>query len=196
MVTTSLVAAPKSRKSQVYVGVYNGNGHHVEGRRWTHRLLERLDEVPLVYHPSFLLSAGLMACIYDPTDGTPLFLRARDTVRDLGDRLQMAWALAMLSYAMFRDSSAAMVLVEESLAMFRELDHQPGIAQTLNIIGKSRVSVAMMTTPSERMRKSLLSLGRRVRYFGSPLSIRTLPSLPSMKARLSVRESWNESHYG
>ncbi len=113
-----------------------GNGHHVEGRRWTHRLLERLDEVPLVYHPSFLLSAGHMACIYDPADGAPLFLRARDSARDLGDRLQMAWALAMLSYAMFRDSSAAMVLVEESLAVFRELDHQPGIAQTLNIIGE------------------------------------------------------------
>jgi tetratricopeptide (TPR) repeat protein len=92
--------------------------------------------VPLLYHPSFLLSAGHLACMYDPADGAPLFLRARDTARDLGDRLQMALALAMLSYAMFRDSSAAMVLVEESLAVFRELSYQPGIAQTLTIIGE------------------------------------------------------------
>jgi tetratricopeptide (TPR) repeat protein len=113
-----------------------GNGHHVEGRRWTHRLLERLDEVPLLYHPSFLLSAGHLACMYDSAAGTPLFIRARDTARDLGDRLQMAFALAMLSYMMFRESSAAMVLVEENLAVFRELSHQPGMAQALNIIGE------------------------------------------------------------
>ena len=65
-----------------------------------------------------------------------MFLRARDTARDLGDRLQMAWALALLGYTMLRDSSAAMVLVEESLALFRELNEQPGIAQALNIIGE------------------------------------------------------------
>ena len=50
-----------------------GNGHHVEGRRWTHRLLERLDEVPLTYHPRFLLSAGHMACLHDLADETRCF---------------------------------------------------------------------------------------------------------------------------
>jgi predicted ATPase/DNA-binding CsgD family transcriptional regulator len=113
-----------------------GNGHHVEGRRWTQQLLERLDEVSLVYHPKFLLSAGHLAFLYDLDSGKPLFRRALDISRDLGDRLQMAWALALLGYTMLRERSAAMPIVEESLALFRELNHQPGIAQALNIIGE------------------------------------------------------------
>jgi predicted ATPase/DNA-binding CsgD family transcriptional regulator len=113
-----------------------GNGHHVEGRRWTQQLLERLDEVSLVYHPKFLLSAGHLAFLYDLDTGKPLFRRALDISRDLGDRLQMAWALALLGYTMLRERSAAMPIVEESLALFRELNHQPGIAQALNIIGE------------------------------------------------------------
>jgi predicted ATPase/DNA-binding CsgD family transcriptional regulator len=113
-----------------------GNGHHIEGRRWTQQLLERLDEVSLVYHPKFLLSAGHLAFLYDLDTGRPLFRRALDISRDLGDRLQMAWALALLGYTMLRERSAAMPIVEESLALFRELNHQPGIAQALNIIGE------------------------------------------------------------
>ncbi|MEO6889554.1 MAG: LuxR C-terminal-related transcriptional regulator [Ktedonobacteraceae bacterium] len=113
-----------------------GNGHHVEGRRWTQQLLKRLDEVSLVYHPKFLLSAGHLAFLYDLDTGKPLFRRALEISRDVGDRLQMAWALALLGYTMLRDRPAAMPLVEESLALFRELSHQPGIAQALNILGE------------------------------------------------------------
>src|SRR5205823_11246677 len=68
--------------------------------------------------------------------GKHLFMRALSTARDVGDRLQMGWALALLGYTMFRERSASMPLVEESLALFRELNHQPGIAQALNIIGE------------------------------------------------------------
>jgi predicted ATPase/DNA-binding CsgD family transcriptional regulator len=113
-----------------------GNGHHVEGRRWTQQLFKRLDEVSLVYHAKFLLSAGHLAFLYDLDTGKPLFKRALEISRDVGDRLQMAWALALLGYTMLRDRSAAMPLVEESLALFRELSHQPGIAQALNIMGE------------------------------------------------------------
>jgi predicted ATPase/DNA-binding CsgD family transcriptional regulator len=113
-----------------------GNGHHVEGHQWTQRLLKRLDEVSLVYHPRFLLSAGHLAFLYDLDAGKPLFSRALTIARDLGDRLQIAWALALLGYTMLQDRSAAMPLVEESLALFRELSHQPGIAQALNIMGE------------------------------------------------------------
>src|SRR5258706_6306293 len=99
-----------------------GNGYHVEGRRWTQQLLERLDEVPLVYHPKFLLSAGHLAFLHDLDTGKPLFKRALDISRDLGDRLQMAWALALLGYTMLREPSTAMPIVEERLALFRELN--------------------------------------------------------------------------
>ena len=48
----------------------------------------------------------------------------------------MAWAMAMLSHTMVGDPSAAMGLALESLSVFRELAHQPGMAQTLNTIGE------------------------------------------------------------
>lgn len=113
-----------------------GNGYHVEGRRWTQLLLERLDEVSHVYHPKFLLSAGHMAFLYDLDAGKPLFMRALDVSRDVGDQLQMAWALALLGYTMLPEPDAALPIVEESLAVFRDLKHQPGMAQALNILGE------------------------------------------------------------
>ena len=113
-----------------------GTGYHVEGRRWTQLLLERLNEVPPAYHPKFLLSAGHMAFLYDLDAAKPLFIRARDIAREMGDQLQMAWALALLGYTMLPRPQAAKPLVEESLAVFRDLNHQPGMAQALNIMGE------------------------------------------------------------
>jgi hypothetical protein len=69
-----------------------GNGYHVEGRRWTLRLLERLDDVPMMYHPKFLVSAGHMAFLDDLDTGRPLFVRARESANEVGDRLQLACA--------------------------------------------------------------------------------------------------------
>jgi non-specific serine/threonine protein kinase len=113
-----------------------GNGYHVEGRRWTQQLLEHLNDVPLVYQPKFLVSAGHMAFMEHLDAGRPLFTRARDIARDVGDRHQLAWALALLGYTMLPEPQAATPIVEESLALFRELGHQPGIAQALNILGE------------------------------------------------------------
>ncbi|GCE29770.1 hypothetical protein KDA_52540 [Dictyobacter alpinus] len=113
-----------------------GNGYHVEGYQWTQRFLARLDAVPLVYHPWFLLSAGHMAFLRDLDAGKQLFLRMLACARDLGNRQQVAWALAFLGYTMVAEPQAALPLVEESLALFRALKHQPGIAQALNIIGE------------------------------------------------------------
>ncbi len=127
-----------------------GNGYHIEGRRWTQQLLERLDEVSLVYQPKFLLSAGHLAFLHDLDAGKPLFVRALDTARDLGDRLQMAWALALLGYTMLREPQMATPIVEESLALFRELNHQPGIAQALNIIGE----IARFSHDSDHARRA------------------------------------------
>jgi tetratricopeptide (TPR) repeat protein len=113
-----------------------GKGYHVEGIRWTQRLLERLDEAPRAYHAPFLLSAGRMAWMVDLAAATRLFVRAVDVARELGDRRQAGWALAFQAYAMHRDPVAAMPIAEASLALFREMEDLPGIAQTLNIIGE------------------------------------------------------------
>jgi predicted ATPase/DNA-binding CsgD family transcriptional regulator len=118
-----------------------GKGYHVEGIRWIQLLLERLDETPAIYHAQFLISAGRMAWMVDLDAATRLFVRAFDVSRDLGDKLQAAWALAFQGYAMQRVPEAAMPIAETSLALFREMNHQPGIAQALNIIGElARIS--------------------------------------------------------
>jgi predicted ATPase/DNA-binding CsgD family transcriptional regulator len=113
-----------------------GKGYHVEGIQWTQRLLKRLDETPRGYHAKFLIGAGRMAWMVDLDEATRLFVRALDISRDLGDDLQAAWALAFQGYAMQREPGAAMPIAEASLALFREMDHLPGIAQALNIIGE------------------------------------------------------------
>ena len=127
-----------------------GNGYHVEGRRWTQLLLERLDEVPLVYHPKFLLSAGHMAFLYDLEAGRPLFMRALNASLEAGDQLQAAWALALLGYTMLPEPEAATQVVHESLEMFHELEHQPGIAQALNIMGE----IARFNGDDERAKRA------------------------------------------
>lgn len=113
-----------------------GNGYHVEGRRWTEALLERLDDAPPTYRPKFLVCAGHMAFLYDLDAAKPLFQRALDISRETGNQPQSAWALALLGYTMLAEPQTATPLVEEGLALFRDLGHQPGMAQALNILGE------------------------------------------------------------
>jgi hypothetical protein len=90
----------------------------------------------MTYHPKFLISAGRLAWFQDLGTGQRLIERALDCSRKLGDALQTAWALTFLSYTMMHEPGAALPLAEEALAAFRRLNHLPGIAQTLNIIGE------------------------------------------------------------
>lgn len=111
-------------------------GHHAEGRRWTEALLQRLDEAPIMHHANFLMGAGNMATLYDIDLANRLFTRALRIARQLGDKQQTAWALTFLGYAMLVETEAALATADEGLALFRELDYKPGIAQALNIIGE------------------------------------------------------------
>jgi predicted ATPase/DNA-binding CsgD family transcriptional regulator len=116
-------------------------GYHVEGIRWTQLLLDRLDEAPANYHARFLLGAGRLAWMVDLDMAARLCARGLEVSRALGDQLQTAWALAFQSYAQMREPEAAMATAESSLALFRDMNHQPGIAQALNIIGElARIS--------------------------------------------------------
>lgn len=110
-------------------------GHHVEGLRWTQRLLPQLHKMPESQHAKFLIGAGNMAMTSDFDTAKPLFLRALEISRQLGDKPNTAWALAHM--ASIRSGEAeAMTIAQEALSLFRELDHQPGIAHTLNVIGE------------------------------------------------------------
>ena len=110
-------------------------GHHEEGRRWTQRLLVHLQEMPEGQHAKFLIAAGNMTMIGAADVARPLFVRALEISRKLGDRLSTAWALSHLSSTQLGKADA-MVIAQEALALFRALNHQPGIAHTLNIIGE------------------------------------------------------------
>lgn len=82
-----------------------------------------------------------MAFLNDFDSARQLFTRALAVSRELGDQLQMAWALIFLGYAMHLEPEVAISMAEEGLALFRTLNHKPGIAQGLNIIGEiARVS--------------------------------------------------------
>ncbi len=111
-------------------------GHHVEGRHWTQQLLERLGEVEIRYHPKLLLSAGQLTMLYDLETAQDYFGRALQLSRQLDDHLHAAWSLIYLGYTMMREQEVAMATAEEGLALFRELNHKPGIAHALNMIGE------------------------------------------------------------
>ncbi len=111
-------------------------GYHTEGRQWTQQLLDELDDVPTMYLPKLLISAGHMAWLYNLEMARHYFDRSLQISRELGDRVNIAWSLIFKGYAMMSDMEAALAVTEEGLSLFRELHHKPGIAQALNIIGE------------------------------------------------------------
>jgi predicted ATPase/DNA-binding CsgD family transcriptional regulator len=120
-----------------------GKGYHVEAIRWLEPLQARLGTVPLTFHPKFLMAAAHMTWFNDMDKARHMLTRALDISRELGDKLQTAWALTFLSYTWLHEPQSGFALGQESLALFRELGFQPGIAQSLNCIGElARVSGA------------------------------------------------------
>jgi tetratricopeptide (TPR) repeat protein len=113
-----------------------GKAPLVEGEHWTGQLLERLAEVPKIYHPQFLLSAAHVAKLHDLELAQRLYHQMLDVSREIGSKPHIAWALIFLGYTMQREPDAALAVVDEGLALFGELNHLPGIAQALNIVGE------------------------------------------------------------
>ncbi|MCC6615545.1 MAG: AAA family ATPase [Anaerolineae bacterium] len=109
-------------------------GFHVEGYHWTRQLLERLDETPEKYRASFLICAGYMTWFRDSERAKLLLTRALEVARELGDRFHAAWALTYLSVML--PGEAGVSAAENGLSLFRELDHKPGIAHSLNVVGE------------------------------------------------------------
>ncbi len=150
-------------------------GYHTEGQQWTQRLLDRLDTVSTEYHARLLLTAGHMAYLYDLDAAQRYFDRALQISRALGDKVTAAWSLIFMGYAMMRETEVAIATVEEGLSLFRELNHKPGIAQALNIIGE----IAAFTGDDTRARQAYEEClvvsqetgeTRRIRYMFSNLT--------------------------
>jgi non-specific serine/threonine protein kinase len=141
---------PGARLAGALYLFWYARGHHVEGRQWTEQLLGRLGEVALTYQPKLLVSAGHLVMLYDLERAKHCFERSLHIARSLGDKAGMAWSLTFLGYAMMREKEAALGIAEEGLSLFRELNHKPGIAQALNIIGE----IANFSGDDERARRA------------------------------------------
>jgi predicted ATPase/DNA-binding CsgD family transcriptional regulator len=112
-------------------------GYQAEGRQWTDHLLDQLDTVPRQNHAKLLITAGRIALPWNDLDAAQRhFDWALQIARVLDDEVNIAWALTYKSYTMMHKLDAALTLAEEGLALFRALDHQPGLAQALCILGE------------------------------------------------------------
>jgi predicted ATPase/DNA-binding CsgD family transcriptional regulator len=108
-------------------------GYHVEALNWMERLLPRLSETPEQYHPQFLIGAGNITTLHNAKRGRALLSRSVEIARQSGNRLQEAWALTYGADMLPKDTAFASITA--GLALFREIDHKPGIAQALNNLG-------------------------------------------------------------
>jgi predicted ATPase/DNA-binding CsgD family transcriptional regulator len=110
-------------------------GRHVEGLHWTQQWLPHLDDAPEQYHAKFLIGAAHMMQVHNRANVRPLLMKALTISRQRGDRYHTAYTLIRLGYHRMAESNS-LPMVEEGLALFRELGHKPGIAHALTIIGE------------------------------------------------------------
>jgi non-specific serine/threonine protein kinase len=113
----------------------------VEGSRWIARLLAEIDAVPLPYQPRLLFGAGNLAW-HDGglVRGRQLYQRALAIAREIGDKSDGAWTQIFYAIAEKMEEQNAFDIgwrrSEEALAIFKELDDKPGLAQAYNIQGE------------------------------------------------------------
>jgi predicted ATPase/DNA-binding CsgD family transcriptional regulator len=111
-------------------------GYHAEGQQWTQQLLENFDTLSAPYLAKLLFTAGHTSLLYDLEASHRYFERALHISRELGDTVNIAWSLTFIGYTMMKEMEPALHHAEEGLSLFRQLNHRPGIAQALNIIGE------------------------------------------------------------
>jgi non-specific serine/threonine protein kinase len=116
------------------------SGHFAEAWRWTERACESAGDAPPALCAKALNAAGLLADARGDNERCNLLLReALALSREAGDRINQAWALAFtgVHLTVYPDRyGEGIALCEEGLALFRKLDHKPGIARALNFVGE------------------------------------------------------------
>lgn len=102
-----------------------------EGLNWLERALAAAPDAPPSLRAKALHSAaGLAGHLSDLERGSSLAAQSLDLAREIGDRWNIAWAQAHL--ALFpTDLASHEALLEDSLAIFRELNDIMGLAHTL-----------------------------------------------------------------
>ena len=116
-------------------------GHIAEGLGWTERALERAGDAPAALRAKALNAAGWLAFAQgDSQRGKVWNGQALSLYRELGDEVNTAWALVFLaahSLGSPDEYKNSIALSAEGLALFRGLNHQPGMAQALNGLGEA-----------------------------------------------------------
>lgn len=111
-----------------------------EGRIWTTRTLEYVDEIPPTLLPTLLNTAGMLAFAYGDYDqGAVWNSEALALSQEQGDSSNEAWAFFWLgAHSMGHPDQIAsgVKLCEAGLALFRQLDDKQGIAWALNVLGE------------------------------------------------------------
>jgi hypothetical protein len=103
--------------------------HWREGAAWFERLLPAETDLPPALHANVLCNAGAIATHLNHPAKAEIFCRqALALARKSGNRESIAWALAHLG---FLPANPSHQMLDESLALFRELDDPMGVAHVL-----------------------------------------------------------------
>jgi predicted ATPase/DNA-binding CsgD family transcriptional regulator len=115
-------------------------GHYAEGQKWTTQAVEESSDAPVTVHANVLFAAGFMSKMHSHYERSKhLFRTALEHYRDLGSRRDIGWTLfplSFLSHGQPDEYEQAVADCEESLALLRELDDKPGVAQALMVRGE------------------------------------------------------------
>jgi predicted ATPase/DNA-binding CsgD family transcriptional regulator len=130
-------AAARLISSMDYFWYYHDSP--VEGFRWFTRVLPYIEAIPRPYRPQLLFGAGHLAWLNgDLAQSRQFHQRAITLARELGDKRSEAWSQMFLSN--ITDQQDPFVVnwrrSEEALALLRELNDDPGVAQALTIQGE------------------------------------------------------------
>jgi predicted ATPase/DNA-binding CsgD family transcriptional regulator len=138
-------------------------GHFSEGDKWTTHAVEASSDAPPTVRANVLFAAGFMSIFHSHQERSKhLFRMALACYRDLGSRRDIGWTLinlSFLSYGQPDEYEQAVADCEESIAMFRELDDKPGIAQALTVLGVISRMQGDMPRAKEAYQESL-NIGR------------------------------------
>ena len=106
--------------------------HMHEGLAWAERMLAANPEAPVRLRTKALHSAGMLAGIQGDEKRTAVFCeQALMLARAADDRWSMAWSLSNLGHYALHDLDQRAAALDESLALFRELDDAMGLTHTL-----------------------------------------------------------------
>lgn len=113
----------------------------VQAEHWTQRALSKASVVSPSLQASALTMAGIVLYYSSQYRALQkqLLKQAIELARAIDDRLNLAWSLISLGVASVGQESeyeGAFAIIEEGLAIFRELDFKPGVAQALNNLGE------------------------------------------------------------